>query len=156
MNATPSIRDLVRAVRSGSIAVGVSAASFAISGCASKPLAPEAVGVRTIAASSASVKIHRPRLIMKAGELKLEAYALRQWKAETTADTHVDVVFLDLSGNTIAIETTNFHPRSLPQTMRLPGPHAYLLVPIRIPPGTRAVEVRAHDGPHETPSATTP
>ena len=75
----------------------------------------------------------------------LEAYALRQWKAETTADTHVDIVFLDPLGKQMRIETTNFHPRSLPKTMRLPGPHAYFLIPIAIPAGTHAIEVRAHE-----------
>ena len=122
-----------------------------LTGCASTPLPPEAMGVSTVAVSSTSVEIHRPRLIMKDGELRLEAYAMRQWKAETTADTHVDIVFLNAVGNEIAVETTNFHPRSLPKTTRLPTPHAYLLMPIRIPYGTRALEARAHDGPHETP-----
>ena len=140
----------------GWLLLGVMAnASLLFAGCAATALPQEALGVSTIAASSSSVEIHRPRLIMKNGSLMLEAYALRQWKAETTADTHVDIVFLDTAGNAVAVETTNFNPRSLPRTMRLPGPHAYLLVPMRLPPGTRAVEVRAHDGPHET-SASAP
>lgn len=127
-----------------------------LAGCASMPLPPEAVGVSTIAVSSTSVEIHRPRIIVKKGELVLEAYALLQWKAETTADTHVDVIFLDAAGNTMAVETTNFYPRSLPKTTRRPAPHAYMLFPLRIPAGTRSVEVRAHDGPHETPPPRTP
>ena len=124
-----------------------------LTGCASTPLPPEAMEVSTVAVSSKSVEIHQPRLIMKEGELRLEAYAMRQWKAETTADTHVDIVFFNAAGSEIAVETTNFHPRSLPRTMRLPGPHAYLLMPIQIPDGARALEVRAHDAPHETPPA---
>lgn len=123
-----------------------------LSGCASTPLPPEAVGVTTAAVSSPSVEIHRPRIIVKDGELRLEAYALMQWKAETTANTHVDVVFLDAGGTALAVETTNFYPRSLPKTMRKPAPHAYLLYPLRIPARTRTVEVRAHDGPHEIPA----
>ena len=120
-------------------------------GCASTPLSPEAVGVALLPISSVSVELHRPRFRMKNGELMLEAYALRQWKAETTADTHVDIGYFDAGGKQIAVETTNFHPRSLPASGVRGKPHAYFLIPIRIPAGTRAIEVRAHDGPHEVP-----
>lgn len=78
----------------------------------------------------------------------LEAYVMRQWKAVTTADTHVDIVFMDAAGKTVAVETTNFHPRSLPQSGVRGKPHAYLLIPIKVPADTRAIEVRAHDGAH--------
>ena len=139
--ANPSVSGIVFAV----------VAMIVITGCASAPLPSEAVGVSTVAVSSTSVEIHRPRLVMKTGELKLEAYAFRQWKAETTANTHVDIVYLNAAGNEIARETTNFHPRSLPASGVRGKPHAYLLVPIRIPANTRAIEVRAHEGPHETP-----
>lgn len=122
-------------------------------GCASTPLPPEAAGVALVPISSVSVELHRPRFRMKNGELMLEAYALRQWKAETTADTHVDIVYLDASGKQVAVETTNFSPRSLPASGVRGKPHAYFLIPIRIPAGTRAIEVRAHDGPHEMPPA---
>ncbi len=125
-----------------------------LSGCASVPLPPEAAAVALVPVSSVSVEIHRPRFKMKNGDLMLEAYALRQWKAETTADTHVDIVFLDGLGKQVAVETANFHPRSLPKTMRLPGPHANFIVSIQLPAGARAIEVRAHDGAHEMQPAT--
>lgn len=128
---------------------GLLAAVTMLSGCASVTLPPEAASVTLVPVSSRSVEIHRPRFKVEDGTLKLEAYALRQWKAETTANTHVDLVCLDGSGRTLAIETTNFHPRSLPATMRRPAPHAYLLILIALPSDTRAIEVRAHDGPHE-------
>lgn len=81
----------------------------------------------------------------------LEAYAFRQWKTETTADTHVDIVYSDQVGKQLGVDTTNFYPRSLPVSGVRGKPHAYFLVPVRIPAGTRAIEVRAHDGPHEVP-----
>ena len=138
-----------------SFVASVMLASVAIlSGCASVPLPLEAAAVTVLPVSSPSVEIHRPRFMVKDGELKLEAYAMRQWKAETTANTHVDMVFLDGSGRPLAVRTTNFHPRSLPATGRLPAPHAYLLIPIEIPSGTRAIEVRAHDGPHDATNTT--
>lgn len=124
--------------------------AIGLAGCASVPLPPAAAGVALVPVSSASIEVHRPRFKFKDGDLKLEAYALRQWKAETTADTHIDLVFLDVAGKQLAVETTNFSPRSLPRAMRRPSPHGYMLVPITIPAGTRAIEVRAHDGAHES------
>lgn len=86
---------------------------------------------------------------MKNGQLAIEAYVLRQEGAETTADSHVDLVFTDALGRELMIATTGFYPRSLPRAMRLPQPHAYFLMPIsRLQPGTRVIEVRGHDGPH--------
>lgn len=86
---------------------------------------------------------------MKSGQLAIEAYVLRQSRAESTADSHVDLVFMDALGRELMVDTTSFYPRSLPRAMRPPQPHAYFLVPIsRLPPETRAIEVRGHDGPH--------
>lgn len=127
--------------------------ALGLAGCASVPLPSEATAITLVAVPSPSVEIHRPRFRMKEGDLMLEAYALRQWKAETTSDTHVDLVFLDASGKSVAVETTNFHPRSLPQSGVRGRPHAYFLVAITIPAGTRTIEVRAHDGPHDLPPA---
>lgn len=91
---------------------------------------------------------------MTDGDLELEGYLFRQHKAETTADTHVDIVFLDAAGSELAVDTTSFSPRSLPRPAKGPKPHAYFRVAIlRVPEGTRAIEVRAHDGPHEVPPA---
>jgi hypothetical protein len=120
-----------------------------LAGCASTILPPEARGVVLVPVSSAAIELHRPRLLFKRDTLDLEAYVFRQWKAETTADSHVDLVFVDGTGRELAVETTSFSPRSLPNAIRGPKPHAYFKIPIRLPPGTAAIEVRAHDGPHE-------
>ncbi len=120
----------------------------AFAGCASVSLPPQAANVQVVGMSSISVEVHRPRLMWKDGELKLEAYAFRQWTAETTANTHIDVVYLNAAGQALAEETTHFAPRSLPRTMRRPAPRGYLLKPTQLPIGTALIEVRAHDGPH--------
>ena len=119
--------------------------------CSSVSLPPVAMGVTLVPVSSASVEIHRPRFRMKDGVLHLEAYALRQYEAETTANTHVDLVYIDTAGRELGSEIVYFNPRSIPKFMRMPHPHAYLLVRVQPPIGTRAVEVRAHDGPHVAP-----
>lgn len=125
-------------------------------GCTSVPLPANAAAVSLVAVSSPSVEVHRPRFRYKEGDLKLEAYFFRQWKAETTADTHVDFVFLDVAGKTLGVETTNFSPRSLPHSGVRGRRSAYLLTPIQVPAGTRALEVRAHDGPHNVPPGRQP
>lgn len=126
-----------------------------LSSCNSVPLPPEAGTVTLVPVSSEAVGVHRPKLRMKNGGLALEAYAFRQSKAETTANTHIDIVYLDASGRQVRGERTGFSPQSLPATMRLPHPHAYMLVAIQIPAGTATIEVRAHDGPH-SPNSESP
>lgn len=123
-------------------------AVLGLAGCASVPLPPDAVAVSLVPIPSSSVKIHRPRFRVEEGLLKLEAYALRQFDATTTADTHVDIVFLDASGRQLAVETTHFNPRSLWRSHKMPQPHGYFLVPVHLPVGTKTIEVRAHDGRH--------
>ena len=135
---------------------GLLAAVIILSGCASVPLPPDAASVTLVPVSSNSVEIHRPRFKVKDGALKLEAYVFRQWKAETTADTHIDLVFLDAAGKALAVETTNFSPRSLPLSGVRGKRSAYLLTPVQVPTGTRALEVRAHDGPHDVPPSRQP
>lgn len=127
-----------------------------LAGCASIPLSTEAAKIALEPVSSSAIEIHRPRLVMKNGQLQLEVYVFRQFKAETTADSHVDIVFLDPAGGVLLVTTTSFTPRSLPRSLRGPKPHAYLLVPVpQIPAGTRAIEVRGHDGPHDQPASNT-
>lgn len=123
--------------------------ALGLAGCASVLLAPDATGIILVPVSSPAIEIWRPKLRMKEGGLALEGYVFRQHEAETTADSHVDLVFSDALGRELAVDTTGFYPRSLLRAARLPRPHAYFLVPIpRLPPGTRAIEVRGHDGPH--------
>lgn len=124
-------------------------AVLGVSGCASVPLPPEAANIVLVPVPSAAIEVWRPRLRMKDGELSIEAYIFRQQGAETTADSHVDLVFTDAFGRVLMVDTTSFYPRSLPRASRLPQPHAYFRVPIvRLPNATRAIEVRGHDGPH--------
>jgi hypothetical protein len=125
-----------------------------LSGCAAIPLPKEASKITLVPVPSAAIEIHRPRLVLKNGQLHLEVYVFRQFEAETTADSHVDLVFLDAARSALLITSSGFTPRSLSRSLRGPQPHAYLLVPVpQIPEGTRAVEVRGHDGPHDQPAS---
>ncbi len=129
------------------LALAILGGTFA--GCATGSMPSTVAGITFRAVPSASIEIWRPKFRMKDGELALEGYVMRQQKADTTADSHVDIVYLDAAGRELAVDTTNFSPRSLARGTRLPHPHAYFLVRNpHVPPGTVAVEVRGHDGPH--------
>ncbi len=119
-----------------------------LSGCAAVSLPPDAASIALVAVSSSAVEVHRPRFRMKDGGLKLEACITREFKGETTADSHIDIVYLDASGRQLAQERSDVTPHTLPQTMRMPRPHAYLLIPVRPPSGTAKIEVRADESAH--------
>ena len=85
---------------------------------------------------------------MKDGVLKLEAYVMREFKGETTAHSLIDIVYLDASGRQLVQERPDVTPHTLPQTMRMPRPHAYLLIPVRLTSGTAKIEVRADESVH--------
>lgn len=121
---------------------------LAFTGCASVPLPPEAASIALVPGSSAAIRVHRPRLLTSKGNLELEAYVFRQFNADTTVDSHVDLLFLDGSGRTLRVETVSFWPRSLRRAARMPEPHAYVRTAVNIPNGTTTIEVRGHDGPH--------
>jgi hypothetical protein len=125
-----------------------------LSGCAAIPLPKEGSNITLVPVPSAALEIHRPRLVLKNGQLHLEVYVFRQFEAVTTADSHVDLVFLDAAGSALLITTSGFTPRNLSRSLRGPQPHAYILVPVpQLPEGTRAIEVRGHDGPHDQPTS---
>ncbi len=85
---------------------------------------------------------------MKNGVLKLEAYGMREFKGETTTESHIDIVYRDASGRQLARERPDVTPHTLPQTMRVTRPHAYLLIPVRLPHGTAKIEARADESAH--------
>ena len=125
-----------------------------LSGCAAISLPKEASNITLRPLPSVAIEIHRPRLVLKNGQLHLEVYVFRQFEAKTTADSHVDLVFLDAAGSVLLVTTSGFTPRSLARSLRGPQPHAYILVPVlQLPEGTRAIEVRGHDGPHDQPAS---
>lgn len=117
-------------------------------GCASYVVPPEMSAVRLVGHSSSAVEVYRPRFIRHEGALALEAYTMREFKGQTTVDSHVDIVYLDSTGRKLAEERANVRPHSLPAGGRMPRPHAHFIQTIKPPAGTAAVEVRAHEEPH--------
>ncbi len=117
-------------------------------GCASYVVPPEMSAVGLVGVSTPAVEVHRPRFIRHEGVLALEAYAMREFKGQTTVDSHIDIVYLDSMGRKVAEERANVRPHSLPGGGRMPRPHAHFIQTIKPPAGTAAVEVRAHEEPH--------
>jgi hypothetical protein len=117
-------------------------------GCTSVQLPPEAARAKLVPVSSAAVEVHRPKFRLNDGELNLEAYVFRQPESKTTEDTHIDIVFLDVSARQLGSKQTDFTPSNLPMTIRLPRPHGYFIIPIKVPADTAVIEVRAHEGKH--------
>ena len=126
------------------------AAALALAGCASTPLPPGAAAVRLDRTPSKSVAVYQPKLVVKDGGLLLDGWVYRQYRAETTMQTHIDVVFLDASGRELRSEVTYFSPREIRRRgghRMAPRGHYTRAIP-ELPVGTATIHVRAHDGEH--------
>ena len=125
-----------------------------LAGCATAPLPPEIAAITLVPVSSTAVAVHRPRFCLSDGWVELRGCVFPRSLTETTADSHIDLVFLDVAGGEIRVETTNFSPRSvslggIPTRGARAQPRACFRVTlVQLPLGTRAIEVRGHDGPH--------
>lgn len=123
-------------------AVGVAG----LAGCASVPLLPEAAAVNLDRIPSKSVAVYQPKLVVKEGRLMLDGWVYRQFGAQTTARTHIDVAFLDASGRELRSELTRFAPRDLRMGGHKMAHRGHYTLPIPVlPAGTDTIQVRAHD-----------
>ncbi len=121
-----------------------------LAGCASAPLPPEAAAVALVPAPSKFVAIYQPRLVVKDGRLLLEGWVSRQYGARTTAQSHLDIVFLDPSGRVLRSAVTYFAPRDLRGGHWMqPRGHYSLPIPV-LPAGTARIQVTAHEGEHQS------
>lgn len=99
--------------------------------------------------SSAAIDLARPIVKKENGGYVIEGYLTRQFAAETTARSHVDVQFLADDGTVLQEEVVDFVPRELPLRVRLPASSArYELRVPKAPDGTTRIRVVAHDQPH--------
>lgn len=127
--------------------------TLGVPACTSASLPNEVRQVVVIPVESGGLDVHRPRLLIEKSRLALEAYVFRHRKADTTADSHVDIVFLDSTGARMRVEAATFYPRSILNSIRPPRPTGYLKVPVQIPSGKAAMEVRGHEGDARTKNA---
>ena len=118
-----------------------------LAGCASVSLPPEAAAVSLSPLSSKAVAVEQPKLSVRNGRLALDGWVSRQYGAWTTAGSHLDIAFVDGAGREIRREVTRFAPSVLQvgAGQRL-QPRGHYSLPIEaMPPGTVAIQVRAHD-----------
>ena len=118
-------------------------------GCASVPLPPEAAAVTLVPVPSKSVAVYQPKFIVVEGRLNLDGYVYRQFNAETTARSHIEIVFFDVTGRELHREMTDFSPRDLRHGGHRMQPSGHYSVPISVMPlGTVKIQVSAHDREH--------
>ena len=125
-------------------------AAVALCGCATAPPLPrEAAAVTLAPMASDSIGVLRPSWRVVDGQLALEGWVYKKVQAKTTEHTHLDVVFLDATGESLRDELVEFFPRKLRRAPRPPAGrgHYYLSIP-DLPSGTVRITVEAHDGEH--------
>ena len=124
-----------------------------LAGCASVPLPPEAAAVTLDRIPSKAVAVYQPKLVVKDGRLILDGWVYRQFGVQTTAQTHIDVAFLDAAGRELRSEVTYFAPRDIRRGgghRMAPRGHYTLPIPA-MPAGTATIQVRAHDSAEHQP-----
>lgn len=118
----------------------------ACAGCATLPLPPKAAVITLERVSSTAVAVYQPKLVVQEGELLLDGWVYRQYGAQTTAQTHIDVAFLDVNGRELHRELTYFRPHDLRTGTHRMAHRGHYTLPIpAMPAETAKIQVRAHD-----------
>lgn len=100
--------------------------------------------------SSPAVDLARPALWPQAGgRYTLVGYLVRQYRGPTTANSHIDVLFLSADGKLLRQQAVAFRPQELKYNEGRRIPRAsYELKLDALPVGTARIRVEAHDQPH--------
>lgn len=136
------------------IHMGIVGLGAALTGCVAQPLPlpREAQSVVLQSTSSPSVTVRDPVLQMNAdGRLRLVGFVVKRREAETTENTHLDVVFFDGANIPILERSTTFYPQRLTTGRRSPSRQGhYSLTFENVPADVARIAVRGHDEPHPT------
>lgn len=110
------------------------------------PASPaQARGLILEARSSACVLVPSPRLQMDQGHLELAGSIAKRPGASTTAFSHLDILFYDVSGRIMQTKPIGFIPRSVGLS-RFGSRWGYYRLKLEpLPEGAARIEVRAHD-----------
>lgn len=124
----------------------------ALAGCASVQKPSAASGITLNPVPSQSVALYQPKLVIKDGGLVLDGWVYRQFGSATTAQTHLDVAFLDTAGRELRSEVTRFAPSALRFGGHKMAHRGHYTLPIpAMPAGTASIQVRAHDSAEHQP-----
>jgi hypothetical protein len=100
--------------------------------------------------SSTAIDLGRPVIEPVEGGVRVTGYLHKQVAAATTANSHVDVQFVDTSGAVLLEKPTAFVPGDLRGGSMRSRPSArYEVIVAPMPAGTARVRVVAHDQQHE-------
>lgn len=122
--------------------------SFLLSGCLAwtpPATSAESRGLTVAARSSPKVHVFGPRLQMNRGHLELAGQVGKQPLAFSTAFSHLDVQFLNRSGQVLAEKPIHFVPHSVGVSRSGARVAYYSLNLDSVPEGTVQIEVLAHD-----------
>ena len=131
------------------ILIGVVGAIFA--GCAAPFFAPTDVShIKLASVDSPVVIVGKIHLVRKQGTLVATGYVLKRLGAFDTTQTHLDVTLYDSSGMVLRRTVEHFEPREIPRRIRRPHHAVYRVRLDILPPKTARLEVKAHEGSHDT------
>lgn len=121
-----------------------------LAGCAT-PFRPPAdvAHLQLTSIDSPTTDIDRIWLERRDGQLVVRGYAHRRLGAAAATDSHIDVTWRDAAGRTLRHITAAFATPSARVPGRPAAPASYRVPLDPLPPGTKQIEVRAHDGAHD-------
>jgi len=134
-----------------SILLLLGAAGALLAGCATPFRAPPDVAhIKLERVDSPVVVVEKIWLERKNGPLVVTGYIIRQFQAEDTTQTHLDVALYDEAGRVLRKTVEHFEPQQLRRQGRRPPYGTYRVVLDPLPAGTARIEVRAHEGAHSS------
>ena len=124
-------------------------AAVLLGGCADlgfAPLPESASHIELVGLSSPKINVHPPELRFKASKFELSGAVAKAFGADTTEHTRLTVSFCDQTGRLLQSAEVDFSPRRL-ESYRRSIYHRghYKLSLDALPPGTKRIEVRAHE-----------
>jgi hypothetical protein len=129
---------------------GMLLVALILAGCATPFRAPPDVrDIKLDRVSSPVVDVDKIWLVREAGTLLLKGSVQKQFAAEDTSQTHLDVTLYDSAGRVLRSTVEHFEPRQLNRRWRSPGFGTYQEVLDPLPAGTVRIEVRAHEETHQ-------
>lgn len=125
--------------------------ALALAGCATPFRAPpDVANIKLERVHSPLVNVEKIWLERKHGPLVVTGYVLKELSTKDTTGTHLDVTLFDAEGRVLRSTVEYFEPRQIPRRHRMVDYATYRVPLDPLPPGTARIEVRAHEGAHNS------
>lgn len=127
------------------------AASIVLAGCATPFRAPRDVAhVKLDRVDSPVVIVQKIWLERKKGSLVVTGHILKRLQVTDTTQTHLDVTLYGADGLVLRSTVAYFEPRQIVRRFSRPGFGTYRVPLDPLPAGTVRLEVKAHEGSHDS------